>query len=142
MTVEEAYADFHQRMGVVGRRITEADFPDDPRMRAEGYRYLTRLQGFAVQWYLEFDDPMHPAFFRFGDEIYRWGSLNADNQYFRARIEPSGTYRIYGNVGKVSELLISVHEGEIIFGKTAVLQERCLADLKIDGDGSVELFLG
>jgi hypothetical protein len=142
MTVEDAYADFHQRMAAVGQRITEADFPDDPRMRAEGYRYLTRLQGFAMQWYLEFDDPEHPAFFRFGDEIYKWGSLNADNQYLRARIESSGTYRIYGNIGGVSELLISLHDGEIIYGKTAVLQERCLADLKIDGDGSVELFLG
>lgn len=142
MTAEEAYADFHQRMDAVGRRITESDFPDDPRMRAEGYRYLTRLQGFAVQWYLEFDDPAHPAFFRFGDEIYKWGSLNADNQYMRASIEPSGTYRIYGNVGGVSETFLSVHDGEMIYGKTTVLEERCLADLDIGADGSVELFLG
>jgi hypothetical protein len=142
MTVEEAYADFHQRMQTLGQRITESDFPDDPRMRAEGYRYLTRLQGFAVQWYLEYSDPVRPAFFRFGDEVYKWAALNADNHYVRARVEPSGRYRIYGNVGQAAEVLISTHDGEMVFGQTALLAERSLSELKVGEDGSVEVFLG
>lgn len=142
MMAEDAYAEFHQRMQAVGQRIAESDFPDDPRMRAEGYRYLTRLQGFAVQWYLEFYDPVHPAFFRFGDEIYKWGALNADNQYMRAKVEASGRYRIYGTAGDAAELFISIHNGEMVFGETEVLAERCLGDLNIGADGSIEIFLG
>jgi hypothetical protein len=49
MGVEASWARFLERMQALGERITEADFPDDPRLRAEGYRYLSRLSVFALQ---------------------------------------------------------------------------------------------
>ena len=53
----DAWTDFHDRMKAVGERITGDEFPGDPRMRAEGFRYLNRLSMFAQQLYLEFSDP-------------------------------------------------------------------------------------
>jgi len=142
VSVEAAWADFHQRMQRVGEEIAGEAYPADPRMRAEGFRYLARLQEFALPWYLEFADPVHPAFFRFGDDVLTWGSTNPDNNYLRAKVEPSGTYRISGNVGGLPEMLVSLHDGEMVFGRTAVLAERSLAELEVAPDGSFELYLG
>ena len=86
MTVEAAWADFHDRMKAVGEQITGDEYPGDPRMRAEGFRYLNRLSMFAQQLYLEFSDPAHPAFFRFGDDVLKWGATNVDNNYLRTHV--------------------------------------------------------
>jgi hypothetical protein len=142
VSAEAAWAAFHDRMKAVGERITGADFPDDPRMRAEGYRYLARLQLFALQLYLESSDAVHPTFLRYGDDVLKWGAGNADNHYLRAPLDPAGTYRVSGHVRDVREMLLSVHDGEMVCGKTAVLVERSLADFTIGTGGSIEIVLG
>jgi hypothetical protein len=142
VTVETAWTDFHERMRTLGERITGPGFPSDARGRAEGFRFLARLQQFALPLFLEFGDPMHPAFMRFGDDVVKWGATNADNRYLRATIEGSGTYRIRGNVADVRELILSVRDGEMVLGRTTVLEERTLSDLDVGPDGSIEVLLG
>lgn len=141
MSIDAAWRDFAQRMRSAGEKIAEVA-PTDDRLRAEGFRYLSRLQVFAQQWFVEFSDPTHPVFFNFGDEVTKWGGPNVDNQYLRAKVEASGRYRISGNTNGVPEMLISVHDGEMVWGKTAVLAERTLADIDVDADGSFEILLG
>jgi len=140
--LDAAWRDYAERLKAAGERITGDGFPDDPRLRAEGYRYVSRLTHLAHQIYVEFGDPERPSLFRYGDDTMPFGATNTDNNYYRAVLDPAGTYRITGDVSGVKELLFSVQDGEFVFGKTEVLAELSLEDLTIGVDGALELFLG
>lgn len=140
--LDAAWRDYAERIRVAGERITGDGFPDDPRLRAEGYRYVSRLTHLAHQIYVEFGDPERPSLFRYGDDTMPFGATNTDNNYYRAVLDPAGTYRITGDVSGVKELLFSVQDGEFVFGKTEVLAELSLEELAIGVDGGLEFFLG
>ncbi|HEX6312916.1 MAG TPA: DUF1214 domain-containing protein [Acidimicrobiia bacterium] len=134
-----AWTELCDRLAAVGRRITEPDFPGTPRDRAEGFRYLARLAVFALQWSIEFSDPRFPAFYRYDDDVVKWGGPNADNQYLRAKVEPAGTYRVTGNVTGLRDLIISTPEGDMQLGQYRVFEERNLEQLEIGRDGTLEV---
>jgi hypothetical protein len=140
--VDAAWLSFSERIKTVGESITGEGFPDDPRLRAEGYRYVSRLTNLAHQIYVEFGDPAWPSLFRVGDDTTPFGATNTDNNYYRAMVDPAGTYRVSGHVTGVKELLFSVQDGEFVFGKTQVLAELSLEELAVDEDGILELYLG
>jgi hypothetical protein len=140
--LDDAWRAYAERIGRAGESITGNGFPTDPRLRAEGYRYVGRLTHLAYQIYVEFGDPAWPSLFRVGDDTTPFGATNVDNNYYRAMVDPNGTYRVAGNVSGVKELLFSVQDGEFVFGKTEVLAELSLEELAIDGEGYFELYLG
>jgi hypothetical protein len=140
--LDAAWRDYAARIMAAGERITSEGYPEDPRLRAEGYRYVSRLTHLAHQIYVEFGDPERPSLFRYGDDTMPFGATNTDNNYYRAVLDPAGTYRISGDVRGVKELLFSVQDGEFIFGKTDVLAELSLEELSVGADGLLELFLG
>jgi len=137
--LDAAWSSFSDRVKAAGESIT--GMTDDPRLRAEGYRYVGRLTNLAHQIYLEFGDPLVPMLFRYGDDITPFGATNTDNNYCRTMIDPVGTYRITGDITGVKELLVSIHDGEMVLGKVAVLAEVSLGDLKVDS-GRLELIVG
>jgi hypothetical protein len=141
LTSGDAWAAFCERLAAVGRRITELDFPGTPRDRAEGYRALSRLAVFALQWHLEFSDPEFPAFYRYDDDVVKWGGPNADNQYQRAKVEPGGTYRVTGDVTGLRELIISTPEGDMQLDQYQVFEERNLGQLDVGADGRLEVIV-
>ncbi len=140
--LDAAWRDYCERIRAAGERIAGEGFPADPRLRAEGYRYVRRLENLAHLIYVEFASTARPMLFRYGDDVTPFGATNTDNNYYRAMVDPAGTYRIAGNVAGVKELLFSVQDGEFVFGKVAVLAEASLGDLEIGDDGDLELYLG
>jgi hypothetical protein len=140
--LDAAWVAFADRIKAAGESITGSGYPAESRLRAEGYRYVGRLTNLAHQIYLEFSDTARPSLFRYGDDITPFGATNTDNNYCRAMVDPAGIYRLSGDISGVKELLISVHDGEMVLGKTAVLSELCLDDLKLGGDGWLELIVG
>ena len=140
--LDAAWRSFSERIKAVGESITGDGFPEDPRLRAEGYRYVSRLTNLAHLIYVEFGDPAWPSLFRVGDDTTPFGATNTDNNYYRAMLDPAGAYRVSGDVTGVKELLFSVQDGEFVFGKTDVLAELSLEELAVDDDGFLELFLG
>ncbi len=142
LELDAAWIRYAERIKSAGERITGAGYPDEARLRAEGYRYVERLTHLAHQIYVEFGDPMRPVLFRYGDDTTPFGATNTDNNYYRAILDPAGTYRITGDVAGVKELLFSVQDGEFVFGKTEVLAELSLEELVVGPDGDLELFLG
>ena len=140
--LDAAWRAYGDRIKAAGERITGDEFPTDPRMRAEGYRFVSRLAALAHQIYVDFGSSTHPVFLRNNDDISPFGAPNVDNNYYRAMVDPAGTYRITGNVAGQQEVLFSVQDGEFIFGKTEVLAELSLEELELDGDGRFELHLG
>jgi len=65
--LDAAWSSFSDRVKAAGESIT--GMTDDPRLRAEGYRYVGRLTNLAHQIYLEFGDPLVPMLFRYGDDV-------------------------------------------------------------------------
>jgi hypothetical protein len=139
--LERDWAAFCDRLKAAGSRILQDDFPSAPRDRAEGYRHLGRLTVFALQWYLDFSDPRFPAFFRFDDDVTKWGGPNADNHYQRASVEAGGTYRITGSVRGLRELILSTNEGDMQLGQARVFEERNLSQLEVAPDGALEVIV-
>ena len=140
--VDTAWRSFAERIKAVGESIAGEGFPTDPRLRAEGYRYVNRLTNLAHQIFVEFGDPAWPSLVRVGDDTTPFGATNTDNNYYRAMLDPAGIYRVSGDVSGVKELLFSVQDGEFVFGKTAVLAELSLEDLEVGDDCNLELILG
>ena len=140
--LDAVWSDYADRIKAAGEAIIGEGFPADPRMRAEGYRFVSRLTNLAHKTYVDFGSSTHPVLWRHNDDITPFGAPNVDNNYYRAMVDPAGTYRITANVAGVQELLFSVQDGEFVFGKTAVLAEAGLEDLALGPDGELELFLG
>ena len=136
-----AWADFTDQLKLAGNRILEDDFPMAPEDRAEGYRHLARMTALVLQWYLDFDDPEYPRFFRHDDDVTQWGGPNVDNTYLRARIDGSSTYRLWGNIATVSELIISTGEGDMHEGKFSIGGDLMSDQLEADDNGDFELIL-
>ena len=137
----QAWQDFCNRLRGVGERILEDDFPRDPVTRAEGFRHLTRLTTYALQWYVDFHDAEFPTFHRYDDDTIKWGGPNTDNHYYRAKIDPRGTYRVRLDTAGVRDFILSTPEGEMQLEQYRVFQERSLGDLTVSRDGTVEIWL-
>jgi len=137
----EAWREFCDRLKSVGERILEDDFPADPSARAEGFRHLTRLTTYALQWHLEFHDAEFPTFHRYDDDVVKWGGPNTDNHYLRAKIDPRGTYRVRLDTTGLRDLILSTPEGEMQLEHYRVFEERSLGDLQIEPDGRLEVWL-
>ena len=140
--IDGAWQKFAERIRAAGELITGPDFPGDPRLRAEGYRYVMRLAAQAHYLFVEFGDTVRPTLFPRGGDVFAYGATNVDNNNSRCMVDPGGVYRVTGDVGGVSDLIASVYEGEFVFGKPGVLAEVKLDELHVGDDGVLELFLG
>ena len=137
----EAWSECCRRLEALGRSLLGPEFPEDPRERTEGFRALTRQLVFALQWEVLASDPRVPTFVRFPDPGVQWGGPNPDNVYLRATIDPTATYRVWGDVSGVRQALFSLHEGDMQLEQYGVYGERSLDELAKAPDGRLELVL-
>ncbi len=137
----DAWYEFCDRLKVAGARVLTDDAATLDVDRAEGYRHLSRLTVYALQWFVDFHDPDYPAFHRYDDDVIKWGGPNADNHYLRAKIDPRGAYRLRFDSRGLRELIISTPEGEMQLEQYRVFEERHLSDLAVGADGHVEVVL-
>ena len=87
----EAWRNWCDRLKQVGEAILAPDFPDAPKDRAEGFRWLTRLIVHATQMEVEAGDPLFPQFIRYETPPNEWGGPNPDNIYLRANVDPAAS---------------------------------------------------
>jgi hypothetical protein len=136
-----AWRQWCDRLKAAGESILADGFPDSPRDRAEGFRWLTRLVVHAVQLEVEAGDPRHPFFIRYETPHNQWGGPNPDNVYLRANVDPALSYRIWADVGGVRQAIFSLNEGEMHLGELGVYSERSLDQLEVGDDGRLEIHL-
>ena len=72
---------------------------DMPGVRSEqdvinGYRHLLQLLAGAINESVSHADRSVPSIYRHNTDTAQWGAPNTDNTYWRAKIEPTGTYRL------------------------------------------------
>lgn len=96
-----AWRDFCARLADAGEIVLAADVPDDPLIRAEGFRYLSRLTKLALEQYVEASDPDFPFFYKLSHETAKIGADNPDNEYWNASIRGDCDYRITGKRGSM-----------------------------------------
>lgn len=97
----EAWRAFCAKLAEAGEVILAPDVPDDPLIRAEGFRYLSRLTKLALEQYVEASDPDFPFFYKLSHETAKIGADNPDNIYWNASIRGDCDYRITGKRGSM-----------------------------------------
>ncbi len=134
----EAWCD---RLKAAGKSILDEGFPDSPRERAEGFRWLTRLVTYATQMEIEAGDPRHPFFVKYETPHLQWGGPNPDNVYLRANIDPQSSYRVWADVTGVRQAIFSLNEGDMQLGKFGVFGECSLEQFELGPDGLLEFWI-
>ena len=134
-----AWREWCERLAAAGEAILGEGFPDTPRERAEGFRWLARLVTHAAQMELEAGDPLHPRFVRYETPDNQWGGPNPDNVYLRARVAAGERYRVWGNARGVRQAIFSLHEGDMQLGEMGVWSETSLDRLALGADGQLEI---
>jgi len=136
-----AWREWCERLAAVGETILGDGYPSEPRDRAEGFRWLTRLMVHAVQMEIETGDPLHPDFVRYETPDNQWGGPNPDNVYLRAPIAPGEAYRVWGHTRGVRQAIFSLHEGDMQLGEFGVWSETSLDRLTVEEDGRLEILV-
>jgi hypothetical protein len=136
-----AWNSLFERLGAVSTRLDRAPFPTSGVDQALCARHLARQLVMAVQAELEFGDATNPMFHRYEEPWVQWGGPNPDNVYARAAIDPTATYRVFGNVTGVRAALFSLVDGDMHLGQYGVFSEHALSELDVATDGSFELWI-
>lgn len=136
-----AWGTWCDRLKVLGQSVVTSDlYANDSRTQSEGFRAVARQLIFALQSELEASNPYHPEFIRYQNPWSQWGGPAPDNVYLRARIDPAATYRIWGDVEGVSNLILSQQEGDMHMDEFGIFNERTLDHLTVR-DGRLDIIV-
>jgi hypothetical protein len=135
----DAWREWCERLKASGEAILGDSFPQAPRERAEGFRWLTRLVVHALRTEVEAGDPLFPHFVRYETPDNQWGGPNPDNVYLRARVDAGSSYRVHADVRGVRQAIFSLHEGDMQLGQLGVYGETSLDALDVGPDGRLEI---
>ncbi|MFO0552978.1 MAG: hypothetical protein U0271_31615 [Polyangiaceae bacterium] len=105
----DTWNDFCDRLRDAGNAILRG--PDDPLVRAEGFRYVSRLVRAGLEVFVEHADPLAPELRRVVHETVKMGADNPDNHYLYATVSGEHRYRITGVRGGVHYLAFGAHSG-------------------------------
>ena len=135
-----AWRDFCAKLADAGEIILAPDVPDDPIIRAEGFRYLSRLTKLALEQYVEASDPDFPFFYKLSHETAKIGADNPDNIYWNASIRGDCDYRITGRRGSMFYFSIVANAMRYhIDGSAHATGQLLDSDIKWGPDGEVEI---
>ncbi len=132
---------FCDRLRDLGDGIVDMPGVDTEQDVVNGQRHLLGLLAGALQESVEFSDREVPSIYRHNSDTGQWGAPGPDNTYWRAKIEPSGTYRLDGKVPGGRPFLVQLPEGEMHLGQYGSHGEITSEELSIEADGSFELII-
>lgn len=139
----EAWEAFCEALKVEGTRVLQSEQSLDEVTRAEGLRYLSRLVRAGFERYIEFADPIDPAFFKLCHETIKVGGDNPDNLYLSCRVDCNHQYRIQGARGSVHYISLSLADEQLeTTGKQYTTGFLDSGALQVDKDGHFEIILG
>lgn len=136
----ETWQQFCDTLKQAGDQILRPETPTDPRTRAEGFRYLTRLLRIGLDMHVEFADAEFPGFFEICNETAKFGADNPDNLYQYARLRGDCEYLIRGHRNSVNYLSFRTQKGG--YETDGKMRECGFVDaknLKLDPNGYFEM---
>ena len=143
-----AWEEFCDRLKALGSEVLRPDVPGGELERAEGYRHLTRILGYALDYAIEHSDVDRPIFHPHPRLSAKWGGDQPDNLYQHAAIDGSLSYRIRGQRGTVHDFVMSASScgemeppgtGERRGKPSRVFSEISTRDIEFEPDGSFEI---
>lgn len=125
----EAWQRFCERLAALGPELMSGAYPTSPRDLTDGIRHLATQAAGWTNWAVGHADPRTPAFFRQNDLVMRWGGPNVDQVTRRARIEPSGVYRITGQMGSCEDFICTLKSGDMHMEHYGIAREVMASEL-------------
>lgn len=137
---------FCETLKPLARHVAGGAAPDDPLARVEGLRCLSRLVSLGLDRFLEYGDPLFPAFYDLQTETRKYLGDNPDQSYRVASIDGGEVYRVRGNARGAAGIELGVYAGTFRSDDegpsrrlVASLDE---AELVLDEKGDFEVTLG
>ena len=138
-----AWREFCETMADAGEMVLAPGVPDDPNVRAEGIRTLSRYLTFALERCLERGDPTRPAFVDVQTPIRKYMGDNPDQTYFSAVVSGDRSYRVKASAAGTVAVEIGVYAGD--FGSNSEGRRLVSAvedtSLQLNAHGTYELLL-
>jgi len=138
-----AWDDFAERIGALGHRILQDDFPNETDAdRAEGIRHLVHMIVEGLRWEFVHGRSEPASLMISNTDSTGWGAPNVDNKYYRARIDGTSTYTLMGNVDSLHDIAIQTNKGDIHQGQVGASETLDLSTITVDGDGDFSITIG
>lgn len=134
------WEEFCDALKAAGSVVLAEDTPHDPVVRAEGWRYLSRLTRAALETFVEASDASAPQFQQTTGPTIKMGMDNPDNIYLNAPVNGTYRYEITGRRGTVHYLGFGSQAGN--YGSTGSLNTTGSLDaaaMKIEADGAFRI---
>mgnify|MGYP006291038811 CR=1 FL=1 len=135
-----AWVEFCDSLKAAGAAVLASHHASDDVSAAEGMRHLARMVSMSLTQWIDFSDTSDPRLFRSNDDVWQWGGPNVDNVYIGAPLDPTGTYRLTGDVSGQPGAVLQVLGQPSGDDPIAVRVDRSLAG-GVDGTGRVDLVL-
>lgn len=133
------------RLAAMRSLIDDECAADDPRIAAEGTRYLLRFLAAGIDVCVEHDDTLVPALTHSIEDRRSWGLDNPDCLYTYTRLSGDGIYRVHGRRGGAAHLELQVntgHQGDGNFAGWGAVAAVAGDDLVLGDDGAFEVVFG
>ena len=134
----KAWATLTGQLANAAEQVDALSEGHDPTVRAEGYRFLTRILVAMTEFQVE-QDADAPSLVQIMSPIRKFFVDNPDTLYHRATLNPALRYRIHGRRGEELYLAFCLYG---LRGRTnCILANVCDADMEFDDDGRFEMVL-
>ncbi|MCA9504370.1 MAG: hypothetical protein H6748_21715 [Spirochaetaceae bacterium] len=125
---------FCERLASAGGLVLREGLPDAPADRAEAHRYLLQRLVASIEEVLEAETEP-PVVALYSHKLRKYGMDSADAKYSTVRLDPRGTYRLYGELGSAHHValqLVSNAEGYAAFDSLALTELRDRGETELD----------
>jgi len=102
-----AWSEFLDRLDGVGREILRTELPAGALERAEGQRYLLQRLSATIDAALDAETGP-PIVSLYSHKLRKFGMDSADAKYSTVRLDPRGTYRLYGSLGSAHHVALQL----------------------------------
>ena len=137
----DSWKAFCAALAEAGEIVLQDPAPDDPDIRAEGIRALSRYATLGLERFVERADVDHPEFFDLQTPIRKYMGDNPDQTYRTARIAGDRTYRVTGSTDGALAFELAVYAGGFGSGGRRMVAAAEDNQLDVAADGSFEVVL-
>jgi hypothetical protein len=123
---------------------TATGVPETDVELAEGYRWVTRLTRLALNWIVEYSDPLHPTIFLLQDEYLKMLVDNPDTHYLFCVLDDQHSYRLTGTRGEAAYLGMTFGtpfgQGQV-GGRTGTQVQTHIDEYELGPNGEVDILI-
>ncbi|WP_150293199.1 DUF1214 domain-containing protein [Sphingobium estronivorans] len=138
----QAWADFCDAIKRSGEHMLAMDIDWSELDYVDAFHYLAGVVNGGIRTAIDHADPAVPMWVHNGNGVKHSGD-NADNRYLVARLDPSKTYRLFGERRNCFDMMVEISQGYMQQGDARTYATvRFDEAFSVDPDGRFEIILG